>query len=561
MENDQEYQSVPIPQRGQMIDKQKALETALAQIEKQFGKGAVMKLGQSAVVSFDDDPFAEVEISASSTAPVSPVPQAETVAPAAADEKRALFYEMRQIGRSNDFSFQGNHSKAFYRQAQFMKDFEDDYEGNAAFTAYFPYYQLMGYGQLRTYFTWRTRVRNGSIGPTSLSYAFLYIYELINNVGVESPQEGLDKLLAFWRAYRAYDAVIDKYALPWLKDYHVYYQLPQAFRAFAAEQRLQKYYPAVFGYGSGREDSFDLFADISKYDIQQSVFYSEEAALLIADCFYFVLTRLRSLFKGKKRGFEDFVFYPIARESVWTPFGSALFFPWLKQLDRQVTLSERETYTCRDNKWTYKTVILTERGRQFVGYVMKETEAALRKATGFKYKLSANPNLCGGRILRRFETMKVSLPDFIQKSVAEFYTIYTRKIVSVDNANLTRIREEALQTQEKLIVPEMIDIVIEEAKPVPVEIPAPAPVSEGWAAFRQMLTPMELEALRAILRGQDIKAFTAKNNIMPEVLVDGINQKAVDCVGDAVLELDGAAAVYEEYKDKLTEMVTGGFEK
>jgi recombination protein RecA len=36
-----------------MADRQKALETALAQIEKQFGKGAVMKLGQNTAMSVD----------------------------------------------------------------------------------------------------------------------------------------------------------------------------------------------------------------------------------------------------------------------------------------------------------------------------------------------------------------------------------------------------------------------------------------------------------------------------------------------------------------------------
>lgn len=35
------------------VDKQKALETALAQIEKQFGKGAVMRLGQNAAMKVD----------------------------------------------------------------------------------------------------------------------------------------------------------------------------------------------------------------------------------------------------------------------------------------------------------------------------------------------------------------------------------------------------------------------------------------------------------------------------------------------------------------------------
>ena len=33
--------------------KQKALETALAQIEKQFGKGAVMKLGQATAMNVE----------------------------------------------------------------------------------------------------------------------------------------------------------------------------------------------------------------------------------------------------------------------------------------------------------------------------------------------------------------------------------------------------------------------------------------------------------------------------------------------------------------------------
>ncbi len=35
------------------VDKAKALDTALAQIEKQFGKGAVMRLGQKEAMKVD----------------------------------------------------------------------------------------------------------------------------------------------------------------------------------------------------------------------------------------------------------------------------------------------------------------------------------------------------------------------------------------------------------------------------------------------------------------------------------------------------------------------------
>jgi hypothetical protein len=43
----------------------------------------------------------------------------------------------------------------FIRQARFMADFEDDYQKLAPFSMFYPYYQMMSYEQLRTYFTWR----------------------------------------------------------------------------------------------------------------------------------------------------------------------------------------------------------------------------------------------------------------------------------------------------------------------------------------------------------------------------------------------------------------------
>ncbi len=45
-----EKKKTPITQPGQASDKKKALDTALAQIEKDFGKGAVMRLGENAHV-------------------------------------------------------------------------------------------------------------------------------------------------------------------------------------------------------------------------------------------------------------------------------------------------------------------------------------------------------------------------------------------------------------------------------------------------------------------------------------------------------------------------------
>ena len=45
-----------------VIDKSKALDTALAQIEKQFGKGAVMRLGQEDALQVEAIPTGSLSL-------------------------------------------------------------------------------------------------------------------------------------------------------------------------------------------------------------------------------------------------------------------------------------------------------------------------------------------------------------------------------------------------------------------------------------------------------------------------------------------------------------------
>ncbi|MDR1530812.1 MAG: TerB N-terminal domain-containing protein [Clostridiales bacterium] len=531
----------------------------------------------------DDARFAEIDIP----------PRADRAAPApqpiapAADEKRVLFYEMRQIARNNS-PFHAEHAKVFYQQALFMKNFEDDYTERVPFSCYFPYYQLMSYEQLRTYFTWRAQVRRavarekgGVIENTSVSYAFLYIYELLNNIGAASPMDGLDKLMAFWRAFRVCDAALDKYVPQWLKDYHVYYGLPDGpvtpagFREFAKANHLQGYYPTVFGYESDG-DLFNLFSGISKYDIRKSAFYGEKTARLIRDCFCFLLNRLRELCKAKGKRFEDFVFYPIADESTWTPFSKALFYHAVQQQDRRVVISENESYTCRQNHWVYKTVILNDNGGQLIGYIMKVMEAGLREALRFQYKLSVNPGRLDINELRNFG---IPIEETVRTAVSEFCAAAARKPVSVDAASLGRIRREAAVTQEKLLVPEdaaadagrvrtngqfapavrprLLENVFvnryNNTEPPP-DIPAALQVSNIWGDFRAALTQTEKDAVAAVLqaRQEDIKALSDANGIMLEVLADGINRQAVDIIGDVILAFDDTElTIYDEYRENL----------
>lgn len=512
----------------------------------------------------------------------------QKIEPPEKNEIRELFYRMRDISRQYgspytnhnrffDSRVRQDHARVFCRQAEFMKDFEDDYPEQVPFSSYFPYYQLMSYEQLRTYFTWRTRVRAGRVEAISLSYVFLYLYELLNNVGVDSPQDGLDKLLSFWRAFRELDASADKYVLRWLKDYHIYYGLSQDFRTFAEEQGLAGHYPQL----KEPEDSFTLFCSLSKYDIRKSVFFTEETEQLIADCFQFCMEKIREGFEAAGNSFDDVFFRPTRKLTRWVPFKDALFCERLKQPDRRVVVSKEEIYLCRNNEWSFSTVLTTERGRAFIGYVMKRMESVLRRLRKYPFKITANLAMIHEETRQKLAEAGICIEKLVETAVLEFHREATKTVVTVNPASLARIRQEALVTQEALLVEEEA----EPAEPIP-EVPAdvspadvspagvspagvspvgvspepePGPASDGWAGLKAALSETELEALAVVLRGGGIREFADAHGVMLEVLADGINEKAMDYFGDNLLEPGSAndeLALYEDYEKQVRGMLS-----
>ena len=564
------------------------------------------------------------------------------------DPVRERFNQMRDIARESrvltfgnsrfyDKRIQQENSRLFYRQGMFMKDFEDDCERVLPYSAYFPNYQMMAYGQLRTYFNWRTQVPQGNTKQTSTSYAFLYLYELLNNIGVEGPEEGLERLMAFWDAYQVYDASLDKYVVKWLKDYHIYYELPRPFREFIGENGLEAYYPKL----ANPEDKFDLYCAISKYDIRKSNFYTEENRALVQDCFYFTMDRLRKAFSGCHADLEEYIFQPTRGMAAWMPFQGALFYPAARQADRRVVLSEKEVYLCSQNRWTFSAMITTESGKRLLGYCLKQMESVLRRLTKYKHKLTANPDALSPVMADELRKDGISLEEIVTAAVEEFYREATKTVVRVDSAALERIRREALATQERLIVaeeaPEMAGAsavlagrqrrqdgdrergafpdgesghgilpdgfrqstarqntirpdrtqksfrteaqpaemagrafvsgraidrtagAMPEAEPGVVagrtlEGYSAAAGSDPWEQLKAALTETELKALTLALEGEgNLKPFADSHGIMLEVLMDGINEKAMDFVGDSLL--DDEFVIYDDYTDQVKGMV------
>ncbi len=516
--------------------------------------------------------FAEVYVedpkSAGSGEPVSeaiPVPRGP------ADQKRERFIEMRRLAWTSRpaGALSGSRDRfqtvLFYKQAKLMEHFEDDYEGNAPFSMYFPYYQRMGYEQLRTYFTWRSGVRGGIVRRTAFSYVFLYLYELINNIGVQNCEDGLSKLAFLWQEYRGYEKKLDRYMNEWIKDYYITNEFSEPFEALLQKTgNLQELYRP-----SGAGSFFDFYYPYSDYKIKKSIFYTPETAKTIRACFDCVVKALDEFMRGQGGEFEDLIFY--SKSSSWTPFSNALYCSFSRRnKNRFVKISDTERYRCENGRWTSsKNKIPKENGRLLIGYLLKRIEQFYRGKRHFKYRVTANPKKIDAAELARQIGDPRDLFARIDAAVAAYDRRSRRRIVTVDAGRIETIRENAQKIQERLSADE------EEAEPDPPagspepEIRRPAPAeppsgpaagaADAWGAFARSLSRTELTAVRMILRSapaRDLHAFSKENGTMPEVLVDGINQKALDAVGDNIMELSDQITIFDEYKDDLKRVIS-----
>ena len=122
----------------------------------------------------------------------------------------SLLRTARSLENGPNNAWQSRES-VFMKQAKLLANFEDDYAYECNVVRYYPTYQALTDQELRGYFSWRTKLRRGNIQKTCLSFAFLYIYELINQVGITDPMDGYQKLKAFRDAYGQLDEGILSY--------------------------------------------------------------------------------------------------------------------------------------------------------------------------------------------------------------------------------------------------------------------------------------------------------------------------------------------------------------
>lgn len=174
----------------------------------------------------------------------------------------------------------------FVQRAHELADHKEAPALFVPFKSYWPTYGHMTGAQSRWYFFWRDEVRQGRYPKTDLSYIFLHVYELINGVGWEQPQEGYSQLCKLWEAYRSQYKRLDQYLGGWIADFSFVHKLEASLSSIVArskglagdlaEMELMRCLSAA-----PEQLSFEVLTVMSDYDISKSKFYTGEGKAAI----------------------------------------------------------------------------------------------------------------------------------------------------------------------------------------------------------------------------------------------------------------------------------------
>lgn len=457
---------------------------------------------------------------------ISPRPQKQVqVLPSLLRTARSLETGMPGVYQSRE--------SIFLKQAKLLVNYEDDYPFSCPVTRYFPTYQSLTDEELRGYFSWRTKLRQGDVQKTSLSFAFLYIYELLNGIGTDTAEDGYEKLKAFAADYGALDAHILPYMNQWLQDYVVYHRLDPNLLADSRQvsydrcitilENIQQQDPQKVMYA---------VKTLAPKWLEKSKFYREYQS----DCDKIIVRSLRRISahyaaRCKKGMVEQF--FGVKREYQTTLFTSAVFCDRNKESFEYV-LDEQCVYRCRGGLWTVEKYSISTRAEKKLNDLMKTMDAVIRDEFGYRHPIKIETETRW--ILKLILEEAHALLE--EKRQAE------AKKITIDYTQLDKIRRDAAVTQEKLTVDE------EEWDTADIaDIPEPTeqPISNDTC-----LTDAEYRFLQCLLYGRST-LWVQQEGYLQSVLVDGINEKLYDTFLDTVL--DDTPAPLEDYIDELKEMV------
>lgn len=460
----------------------------------------------------------------------------------------------------------------FFRQATFMRDYEDDYPWEGPFSHFYPTYHHLTTAQLRGYFSWRTRVRKGNYSFISVSAAYIYLYELLNGIGAESVEERLQKMEEFEKGFldAGFGDDYMRYDLrQWMADLSIMNGLPQEIIRKYAEKSLFEFEMLLSVLKTPDEHTDEEICSALKEFDQDKRLSAGILSAFGSRTEFLISEAWRQAVKNYRKGGADLFTLCFGKpyERAWFPLSNAIYCRHDPQPDRTVIAGSACVFKCRAMQW------------RVISYIRPNFDRGLMKRFLHAADLKLRQYLKAGTRLRESPGEDWAYP-YIDEAIAKDMRREAerrRESVTVDLSGLDKIRADAEKTRDSLLTEEesaeiaamnAAETVTEKSRDqnVPTDIDhtnvpltqTPPPGRETQAPA--LLDPVLISVVRTLMRSEDPRSILKANSILPEIAADSINEALFDEFGDnVVLCEDGHLSLVNEYAEDLQLMLDNDY--
>ncbi len=446
-------------------------------------------------------------------------------------------------------------AQLFFEQAKMLADYEDDFDYPKDITRYYPTYQSLSNKELRAYFSWRTKWRKGIRKETSLSYAFIYIFELIHLIGCTNAEEAFSKLTEFSDDYSRFDPYINFYLKGCIRDFVIYYRLDPALLANTEDIRKDNAISVLLKiHEQSDEDIFQAAIELSGNTLKNSRLMKKYSDMLKAVVAGTLRQVAEHYAKKCQNSWIDRYFGYSLKSRVWF-FTKAVFYYQESNKDCEIELSPIRRYQCINGQWySHKFQYVQEYRKRFFD-LLRTIDSIIRKTVKFPYLIQQK--LTTKWIVKAIEEEIQKWNDFKQREEIR------KKEIRFDLSKLGGIRSDSEITREKLLTEEEIEdnsaIQTKNNSEIHAEtdsgvtssvvsnpVDSECSPSNDNVGFNS-LSPQEKRYLRCLLDGTSM-SWVSSEGLLPSLLCDSINDKLYCLFEDTVLE-DGL--LIEDYTEEL----------
>lgn len=466
------------------------------------------------------------------------------------------FRSMRRLYVYGRESFQEK-SKNFFLQAKFMEDFEVEeylpWEG--FFQSYYPTYQELSSRELTAYFSWRTEVRKGVYHSLPTSAAYLYVYELLNGIGVSSPEESAEKLFAFQEGFLDSglgDKRMRSNLLRWGQEFCLLHSLPLSFYFKFFEPSILEREKSLCvlrepSFHTNEEVITSLFAFAEKRFLSSPVFsFGDKAVSLLVESWKKALT-----FESDGKYLFTLCFGEPSKKE-FRPLANALYYPQGIPREGDYLVNECRRYRYENGKWQVECLDGNAFNKTWFYGFLQECDRLFRKY----FKIS--------RPLKE-KAENAWATKYILQAIREDQLLTAEKAkpkIKIDFSSLDKIRQDASKTRDSLLTEEEIsEETFEEPFPKEVnaeeELPAPVLLASQNLTSESDFSPSKLtkiqwEILNTLLAGNSPKELLKAHRLMPSLVADELNELLFEEIGDtAILCENDELTLVEDYLEEI----------